>query len=365
LTLIFPVQMSYIFDSQTETYMYYFILPGFDVFRLCTPIELPIVDPAMCKFNFFYVKKLIEDYDTLPRFVQADVLSLMNRCRYGFTNLQEIRHQVSKSTALFNRLFISTHVLFTEAALAIQRWCAKIEELRVQKTQLLSALQRLLEKKRVLVRFVSKVCKPVMKNTIIKKKTRVYIKDWVSFRMIIRKKLKAEQDAKDNKAAARIQNWIRLLIQAKEQRLHSQSHIPKGVLANKNSLEYLPTKKKWWGFNNNDSLKRLILAVGETLDILRLQRVQFRTDNYWRVKECIGKICEITQSRQYIKFCRTQSETTSFGSSESQAQFLACYAPGKTDNLTYLKEAVRLSKICKNKWSIYLINNFKSIEMLV
>lgn len=387
LVLIFPVQLVYILDTETETYMYYFFLPGFDCFRLCTPIQLPVIDPIMCAFNYSYVKTLIGDFNYQPLFVQQDITLLINRCMYGFKTLPDIKYQVSKNAALFSRLFISAQSYFGIPARKITLFFKKVLARRSFVKTVSEKIKEVLKKKQILKTFVSQICKPIIKKQMKKMIKAVNcICHWFKHKRFIQSILDYAQSLRAHEAAIRIHGWIKhityiksILKYAYNLRLEiNLKKMEKERQENSNNLKQLIKKKKnerqrenknnqslvskWFGFNNNVALERLILAVGETHDILDITSVEFKTEQYWRVKECLGKLCLRTGSRQYIKFCRQISQTTSKGTSETVPEFLSCFCPESVSMLDYLREAVLVSSICRNKWGTYLVNNFQQAD---
>jgi len=118
------------------------------------------------------------------------------------------------------------------------------------------------------------------------------------------------------------------------------------------------TSDKWYGFNKNESLKNLILSVGETLDILDLVVTSNKDSGYIRLKNCIGNICMTTHSKQYIRFCRDMTNTIKKKKKESLPDFFKCFGTGEYNKENVLAEVRRFSTICNNKWIVFLVNNF-------
>lgn len=118
------------------------------------------------------------------------------------------------------------------------------------------------------------------------------------------------------------------------------------------------TKELWFGFKRNEMLNNLIISVGETLDILEIVNVEWLNDNCKRVKSCLGKICAITKSKQYIKFCRHHSRTRKLRKNENIFEFYKCFGNCLEFDLDdALKEICLFSQICQNKWFIFALNN--------
>jgi len=120
-------------------------------------------------------------------------------------------------------------------------------------------------------------------------------------------------------------------------------------------------QSKWHGFNRNNCLRNLIFATGETLDILEINVQSRKDDNYLRVKKCIGAICQITKSKQYIKFCRSLYGKNKSGGRENIEEFYKCFGNKQEFDLQdALAEVCLFSNICKNKWFLHVLNNIES-----
>jgi len=379
--------------------MYYFFLPGFDCLRLCVPIQLPIIDPEMNEFNRNYVWTVIKNFKEQPLVVQRDVLTLMNRCKFGFSTLSDIKFQINKNTNIFTRLLLATQDYFIQATKVIQLFYRKLQEKRKLKNQLTLLYVKIRKSKLILKNFLQLHILPKVKvNIFVKKESAITIFDWYkkvkkslaikkyANRMKLELKLLEKRCMRKNQIlmenyTSTINNEKEILrkklkeledkmvtdIKAKEQikkEKNNNKKIKKEI--NETQLNQYDNKSsKWFGFNLNSSLKRLILGTGETLNILNIKDVVFKSQEYWRVKECLANICMITHSRQYIKFCRSLSDTRfEKKQNETIEDFLKCYCPGSVRHIDYLTEAFKISSICNNKWKSYLMNNFSEIEKL-
>jgi hypothetical protein len=117
-------------------------------------------------------------------------------------------------------------------------------------------------------------------------------------------------------------------------------------------------RERWFGFRINDTLKNLLLTVGETLDILEITDVTDEKD-FMRVKLCLRELCVITRSRQYIWFCRQKAGPRNLKKNKNQiCDFAKCFLIGLDKTLAnFMKEVTCFSLMTGTSSHIFAHNN--------
>jgi hypothetical protein len=120
--------------------------------------------------------------------------------------------------------------------------------------------------------------------------------------------------------------------------------------------------ERWFGFRINDTLKNLLLTVGETLDILKITDVTEERD-FIRVKLCLRELCVITRSRQYIWFCRQKAGPRNLKENKDQiCDFAKCFLIGLDKTLAnFMKEVTCFSLMTGTSSHIFAHNNVRRV----